>query len=322
MAVHFEGEAAGVKLGGMLDEAIREVTVKGWSWTSPSTSCIDISALGMGDDAKVSDLLVPEGVEILDDPEEILCSVISPRERRRLRKRRGGREECRGRPSPRSSARARGRRGLTGPPGAPGLTRLSRGALRPQQQHASTSSSAWAIPGRRTRAPVTTSATWSSTSWRVGTASRGQARLRGRVAEGGVAGRAVAAAAAHHVHERLRAQRRGGAARTQAAARPRAGGARPHRPAVRPAAPAANGGNGGHNGLKSITGLIGNDYARLRVGVDRPASSDPDVVADYVLSRFAESRAEVEALVARAADAVELWLDDRARGSRRRVNGG
>jgi peptidyl-tRNA hydrolase, PTH1 family len=69
------------------------------------------------------------------------------------------------------------------------------------------------------------------------------------------------------------------------------------------------GGSGGHNGLKSITGLIGADYARLRVGVDRPPSTDPDVVAEYVLSPFRESRAEVDALTAAAADAVELWLD-------------
>lgn len=69
------------------------------------------------------------------------------------------------------------------------------------------------------------------------------------------------------------------------------------------------GGSGGHNGLKSITGLLGPDYVRLRVGVDRPPSTDPDVVADYVLSPFRESRAEVDALVAAAADAVELWLD-------------
>ena len=69
------------------------------------------------------------------------------------------------------------------------------------------------------------------------------------------------------------------------------------------------GGSGGHNGLKSITGLIGPGYARLRVGVDRPPSTDPDVVAEYVLSPFREGRAEVEALTAAAADAVELWLD-------------
>ena len=69
------------------------------------------------------------------------------------------------------------------------------------------------------------------------------------------------------------------------------------------------GGSGGHNGLKSITGLIGAGYARLRVGVDRPPSTDPDVVAEFVLSPFRESRAEVDALTASAADAVEHWLD-------------
>jgi peptidyl-tRNA hydrolase, PTH1 family len=69
------------------------------------------------------------------------------------------------------------------------------------------------------------------------------------------------------------------------------------------------GGSGGHNGLKSITGLVGPDYCRLRVGVDRPPSTDPDVVAEFVLSPFRESRAEVDALTSAAADAVELWLD-------------
>ena len=79
---------------------------------------------------------------------------------------------------------------------------------------------------------------------------------------------------------------------------------------------AADGGSGGHNGLKSITGLIGKDYARLRVGVDRPASYDPDVVADYVLSRFAESRAEVAALVGARRRRRGAMAGRRARGSR------
>ena len=81
------------------------------------------------------------------------------------------------------------------------------------------------------------------------------------------------------------------------------------------------GGSGGHNGLKSITGLLGPGYARLRVGVDRPASYDPDVVADYVLSRFGESKAEVAALVGVSADAVELWLHDGLEVAANRVNG-
>jgi len=84
------------------------------------------------------------------------------------------------------------------------------------------------------------------------------------------------------------------------------------------------GGSGGHNGLKSITGLIGPDYARLRVGVDRPPSTDPDVVAEFVLSPFREGRAEVDALTAAAADAVELWLDgglEQAAGAVNRLEG-
>ena len=82
------------------------------------------------------------------------------------------------------------------------------------------------------------------------------------------------------------------------------------------------GGSGGHNGLKSVTGLIGSEYTRLRVGVDRPASYDPDVVAAYVLGRFSEPRAAVEALVGASADAVESWLDTGLEGAANGVNGG
>ena len=46
------------------------------------------------------------------------------------------------------------------------------------------------------------------------------------------------------------------------------------------------------------------DFARLRIGVGRPERGDPRPVADFVLSRFPDE-VDVEALVARAADAVE-----------------
>ncbi len=66
------------------------------------------------------------------------------------------------------------------------------------------------------------------------------------------------------------------------------------------------GGLAGHNGLKSIAREVGGrDFARVRVGVGRPESTDPDVVAGYVLARFGEPGSEVRELVARGRDAVE-----------------
>jgi len=66
------------------------------------------------------------------------------------------------------------------------------------------------------------------------------------------------------------------------------------------------GGLAGHNGLKSVKQALGSgDFARVRIGVGRPPTTDPDEVASYVLSRFREPREEVELLVERAADAAE-----------------
>ncbi|HEU4701146.1 MAG TPA: aminoacyl-tRNA hydrolase [Conexibacter sp.] len=66
------------------------------------------------------------------------------------------------------------------------------------------------------------------------------------------------------------------------------------------------GGLAGHNGLKSLKRELGSaDFARVRIGVDRPPTTDPDRVAAYVLGRFREPKADVEALVADAADVAE-----------------
>ena len=66
------------------------------------------------------------------------------------------------------------------------------------------------------------------------------------------------------------------------------------------------GGLAGHNGLKSIKRELGSaDFRRLRVGVGRPESTDPDIVSSWVLSRFGESDEQVSALVRAAADEVE-----------------
>src|ERR1051325_5770720 len=66
------------------------------------------------------------------------------------------------------------------------------------------------------------------------------------------------------------------------------------------------GGLAGHNGLRSGAQHLGTpDFLRLRIGVGRPERGDPRPLADYLLSDF-EPQDDAEALVARAADAVEL----------------
>jgi PTH1 family peptidyl-tRNA hydrolase len=66
------------------------------------------------------------------------------------------------------------------------------------------------------------------------------------------------------------------------------------------------GGLAGHNGLKSVKAALGSpEFHRVRIGVGRPPTTDPDRVAAYVLGKFRQPRADVEALVDRAADAAE-----------------
>ena len=70
-----------------------------------------------------------------------------------------------------------------------------------------------------------------------------------------------------------------------------------------------SGSSGGHNGLKSIIQHIGTEFPRLRIGVGR---GDPKWdLADHVLSRFGrEEREAVAEAVNRAADAVEMFVDE------------
>jgi PTH1 family peptidyl-tRNA hydrolase len=71
------------------------------------------------------------------------------------------------------------------------------------------------------------------------------------------------------------------------------------------------GGVAGHNGLKSLSqGLGSKDFWRVRGGVGRPDSTDPEIVSGYVLSRFREPKEEVGLLIHAGADEVERLLEE------------
>lgn len=67
------------------------------------------------------------------------------------------------------------------------------------------------------------------------------------------------------------------------------------------------GGDGGNRGVRSVTGALGPDYVRIRLGIGRPPPDFRGDVADFVLQAFASAElATVDQMVARAAEAVSL----------------
>jgi PTH1 family peptidyl-tRNA hydrolase len=67
------------------------------------------------------------------------------------------------------------------------------------------------------------------------------------------------------------------------------------------------GGVAGHNGLRSVTGHIGNDYRRVRIGIGHPGLKD--LVHGYVLTDFAKNERDwVAALTDIVADNAELLV--------------
>jgi peptidyl-tRNA hydrolase, PTH1 family len=73
------------------------------------------------------------------------------------------------------------------------------------------------------------------------------------------------------------------------------------------------GGLAGHNGLKSLKAGFGTpDFGRVRIGIGRPDTTDPEIVSAYVLGKWRQPEADVRDLVGRAADAVERIVEGRA----------
>jgi len=75
---------------------------------------------------------------------------------------------------------------------------------------------------------------------------------------------------------------------------------------------------GGHNGLKSIIEQLGDtDVPRLRVGIGRGRSS----ATSHVLSRFSpDEEKALPDLIAKVADAVELWMTQGVAAAMNEVN--
>lgn len=83
-----------------------------------------------------------------------------------------------------------------------------------------------------------------------------------------------------------------------------------------------DGGSGGHNGLRSLEQHLATPvYARLRIGVGRPAEAR-QALSDHVLGRFhAEEQAGLERVLERVARQCECWLQHGVRKAMNEFNG-
>lgn len=72
-------ECPGVKLGGVIDHLLREISMEVLPGQIPESIVVDVSALGLGEQIQVQDLPVPEEAQVLADPDEVVVAVIIPR---------------------------------------------------------------------------------------------------------------------------------------------------------------------------------------------------------------------------------------------------
>ena len=78
VAVEPTGESPGVKEGGVLTLVLRDVNVEALPMEVPDRLELDISAMTIGDSLRVADIVAPEGVNLLDDPDAVVVTVTPP----------------------------------------------------------------------------------------------------------------------------------------------------------------------------------------------------------------------------------------------------
>ncbi len=77
--IRLTGTAVGVSIGGgILDHATRELEVECLPNAIPEEITLDVGALEIGDSIHVRDIAIPEGVEILNDLDVSVVSVVAP----------------------------------------------------------------------------------------------------------------------------------------------------------------------------------------------------------------------------------------------------
>ncbi|MAS77186.1 MAG: 50S ribosomal protein L25 [Candidatus Marinimicrobia bacterium] len=79
--ISLEGEAEGVKEGGVLSQILTTIDVNCLPTSVPDNILVDISNMELNSNMTVADIVnIPEGVEILSDPESTIATLAPPKE--------------------------------------------------------------------------------------------------------------------------------------------------------------------------------------------------------------------------------------------------
>ncbi len=76
--IKLQGEAKGIKQGGVLEQNLTELHISCAADTIPEDIAIDVTDFGIGTNLAVGDVVLPEGVTVLDDAEQTLFSIVAP----------------------------------------------------------------------------------------------------------------------------------------------------------------------------------------------------------------------------------------------------
>lgn len=76
--VHLENSPAGVLMGGVLEHILHEVTVKVRARDIPAKINVDVSPLEIGDSIHIRDLILPEGLTVDMDEDQVVATVVAP----------------------------------------------------------------------------------------------------------------------------------------------------------------------------------------------------------------------------------------------------
>lgn len=74
------GEAPGIKQGGVLSQLLRELEVECLPIAIPEEIAVDVSGVNLNGVVHVRDIALPEGVDLMTDPEEPILTVAAPQE--------------------------------------------------------------------------------------------------------------------------------------------------------------------------------------------------------------------------------------------------